>query len=63
MDTFRVFNLEIFLIDFERVTEGTVTPVTGLKTSSLFDSSHKILNYDSEYCYHRRPSKFQEGID
>jgi hypothetical protein len=37
-----VLKLEIFVIDFEAITEGTVTLVTGLKTSFVFDSSHKL---------------------
>jgi hypothetical protein len=39
-------NLEIFLTDFERVTEGTVTLVTVLKALSSFDLVN-ILNIES----------------
>jgi hypothetical protein len=58
-----VFKFRNFLIDFEMVTEGTVTLVTGLKNSSLFDLSHKIQSYGCKYYHCGRPSKFQEGID
>jgi len=38
----KVFKIRNFVVDFEAITEGTATLVTGLKTSFVFDSSHKL---------------------